>query len=265
MPELTGLMPWAWTLPRLARGQAVLAYPVDEPDTALPITGRISLRHTMTKHAERGLVLRSGDEELTIAGTLTVEPAPIEPVESTPPEVVADKPAHPGMRLLKAAPSEQKVVGVVFEPDIVDTQGDITAAVEIEAACHQFLADYRAGKTELYLGHELPLTDDDAVLVENYILPVACEIGGQPVRRGAWLQVWHIKSAALWQRVLDGTLTGFSFGGTGVRLPARKADGPAIRFERDADGLAKRIVTPAGCFDVIRDEMHRAIGMDRVA
>lgn len=185
---------------------------------------------------------------------------------ATPHETVPDVgPLKTGMRLLKAEATQQKVVGIVFEPEVEDTQGDVTPAVDIEAACHQFLSDYRAGHTELWLNHTTRLTDQDAVLVENYIAPAAMTIGSQAVKAGTWLQVWHVKSAQLWQDVLDGRFTGFSFGGTGVRGPLRKAALPAVRFERDADGLASHLITPTGRFAVLRDVHKRVVGLEDAA
>lgn len=245
---------WPWVAGKLAKGLTVEAVSGEE---TIPVTGKRTLKHALEKFAGRGMTFRAGEETLDFP----VE----EPKEAGNPTMadvhVPSTRQRRDMRMLKADTVQQKVLGVVFEPDVVDTQGDLVAAEEIEKACHQFLADYRAGTTELWFNHDTPLTDDDAVLVENYTLPVDAEIGGQPVKAGAWVQGWHIKSASLWQAVVDGTLTGFSFGGTGMRGPMKKKAGPPITFER-TDGLVDVVSTPKGAFRILRDEHGRALGME---
>jgi len=157
-------------------------------------------------------------------------------------------------RVLKADAQKQVVLGVVFEPEVVDTQGDLVAAEEIERACHKFATDYRAGLTGLKLAHERTLDDGEAVLVENYIARQAFSVEDQPVKVGAWLQAWHITSAPLWAAVLDGTLTGFSFGGTGARVAEVAKDaGELVRIEESASEKFR--------FDLERTEDGRGLGI----
>lgn len=256
------MKPWHWVAGKLAKRLAVTAQLADGSLEPFPITGKSTLRHAAAKWKAQGFVLRAGDDELIVPPE--EGEAPKEAGNPSMGDVHVPSTDRRSMRLVKAETTQQKVVGVVFEPDVVDTQGDMVAAPEIEAACHQFLADYRAGKTELWRDHETQLTDDDAVLVENYISPTEAVIGGQTIKAGAWLQVWHIKSAMLWQMVLGGLFTGFSFGGTGVRKVA-KSNGPPIAFERDGDGLAEIIMTPAGRYRVLRDDRKVVLGMEKTA
>lgn len=126
--------------------------------------------------------------------------------------------------LLKADAPLKQVTGVVFEPEVEDTQGDVIDAGEIAKACHQFLKDYRAGRTRLRLSHAQDLDDEDAVLVENWVAPEDFTVGEQPVRKGTWLQTWQVLRDDLWGAIAEGKLTGFSFGGVGVRALAKAWD-----------------------------------------
>ena len=142
-----------------------------------------------------------------------------------------------GARLVKQDAAQQKVWGVVMEPQRVDTQGDYEERDAIERACHQFMADYRLHKANLGHSHERPMMDDEAVLCENYCTPGPATIGGERVPAGTWVQAWHLKSAPLWDAVLKGEMTGFSFGGTGVREPMDDAEIPKT-VKRAADAGA---------------------------
>jgi hypothetical protein len=142
-----------------------------------------------------------------------------------------------GARLVKQDAAQQKVWGVVMEPQRVDTQGDYEERDAIERACHQFMADYRLHKANLGHSHERPMMDDEAVLCENYCTPGPATIGGERVPAGTWVQAWHLKSAPLWDAVLKGEMTGFSFGGTGVREPMEEGELPKA-LKRGADAGA---------------------------
>ncbi len=178
-----------------------------------------------------------------------------------PAQASADEP----FLVLKADSAQQLVTGVVFEPDVIDTQDDYVAADEIEKACHQFATDYRAGKTTLKLLHDKDLADEDAVLVENWVTPQAMTIDGNHVKQGAWIQTWHILNTALWQAVMDGSLTGFSFGGSGERKDA--AIEKAVARETTPVEVKVSVERPREDFDfsVIRDEHDRVLGFKGTA
>lgn len=110
---------------------------------------------------------------------------------------------------LKKLDEEQHLVyGIVYEPNITDTQGDYMASDEIEKAAHKFLTDYR----QLSYMHQIPETG--AELVESYIVPSNTIIGKEQVKRGSWVIVVKILRDDLWQEIRDGKIQGFSFEGS---------------------------------------------------
>lgn len=111
----------------------------------------------------------------------------------------------------KTDDEKQIVVGVVLEPDEIDTQGDIITLDEIEKAAHEFLIKSRVvGKQ-----HE---TVADAEIVESYLVPEDLTIGVEKVKKGTWVMAVKVHSDELWQEVKDGKFSGFSIGGKGKRL-----------------------------------------------
>ncbi len=113
-----------------------------------------------------------------------------------------------------ASEDEQFVLGVVLEPDVVDAQQDTYSADEVRKTAHLFMAKYQnAG-----LMHK-SLINDSVRIVESYLAPCDCEIGGEPVKKGTWLLAMIVEDAKLWTAVKDGTLTGFSIGGSAIRTP----------------------------------------------
>lgn len=121
-------------------------------------------------------------------------------------------------QLLVKREEEQYVLGVVLEPESLDTQGDVVSAAEIRKAAHQFL--------ELYgvrgLMHERDI-GERAVIVESFIAPESLTFeGGETVRKGAWLMGWIVVDRNLWAAVKRGEFTGFSIGGSALRVSERQ-------------------------------------------
>lgn len=130
-------------------------------------------------------------------------------------EVEKAEPVSIDVKLIKGD-VEGKVYGVVLEPGLEDVQGDIPSAAEIEKACHRHMQEALSPDVQ-HSGR-----DAGAVLIENYIAPADLIIGGaggQPVRKGAWVQAYQVEDPVVKQEIADGQITGFSMEGTGLRVP----------------------------------------------
>lgn len=111
---------------------------------------------------------------------------------------------------IKAEPTKQIVYGVVLEPDVIDSQGDIIKADEIERAAHAFME-----KSQVIGNQHSEVAK--AVVVENYISPMEFTLGEETVRKGTWIMAVKVLDEELWEGVKKGEYTGFSIGGRGVR------------------------------------------------
>jgi hypothetical protein len=108
---------------------------------------------------------------------------------------------------------EQIVYGVVLSPELRDSQADIVDADDIRKAAHRFLVAYRQ--------HDVQHAERQAGVetVESFIAPQDMEIEGQRVLKGAWVMATHVTDPEVWERVKKGEITGYSIGGSGVRVP----------------------------------------------
>ena len=116
--------------------------------------------------------------------------------------------------VFKSDKMRQIVYGVVLAPDEVDFQEDYMTAPDIEEAAHGYLIRSRiVGKQ-----HE---EKNDADVVESYIAPQDLEFEGQTgpqkVKKGSWIIGVRVNDPKEWDKVLDGSYTGFSVGGRGER------------------------------------------------
>jgi hypothetical protein len=134
---------------------------------------------------------------------------------AAPLEVVATK-AH-AVRIAKEdvlSDELRYVLGVVLEPEVADKQGDIYDAATVRASAWQFMTDFQ----NVGLQHR-GLVNGKVDLVESWITPVDCEIGGKMVRAGTWLMGLHVKDDEMWAMVKSGALTGLSIGGFARKNP----------------------------------------------
>lgn len=111
-----------------------------------------------------------------------------------------------------------KVYGVVLHPDVVDSQGDIAPAEEIEKAAHRWLIESRMHDTQHDEG-AMP----DVVPIESYIAPHELNVAGRKVLKGSWVVGVAVYGEALKRDVVEGRITGFSIGGSAVRSEALAA------------------------------------------
>ncbi|MEM7820244.1 MAG: ChaB family protein [Candidatus Aenigmatarchaeota archaeon] len=121
------------------------------------------------------------------------------------------------LKIVKADDEKQLVYGVVYEPEVVDVQGDYATAEEIEEAAHGFLVLYRHGKAYLDQDHmNIPI---GAEVVESFLAPVDFSYAdsAEKIRKGSWVMVVHVSDPEIWGKVKNGELTGFSMAGLGKR------------------------------------------------
>ena len=115
----------------------------------------------------------------------------------------------------KADEDRRLVLGVVLEPNSVDTQGDTIAPEEIERAAHLWLARFQ----DRGFMHR-QIVNSKLEIYESYLAPADLTIGGQRVKKGSWLLMYHVVDDVLWAAVKRGDLTGFSMGGFARRVAA---------------------------------------------
>ena len=110
--------------------------------------------------------------------------------------------------ITKLNEDKRLVGGIVYEPDVVDAQGDSAGEAEIEKAAHKFMQDSRT----LGFMHKEDV-GPRAKIVESYIAPCNMKMNNQSIRKGTWVMVVKVQDDELWNMVKSGKITGFSMGG----------------------------------------------------
>lgn len=115
---------------------------------------------------------------------------------------------------------ERYTLGIVLEPDVIDSQNDTYDAPTIRKAAHLYMERYQT----MGLQHKEMTTDIQ--VVESYLAPVDMTINGRTIKAGTWL-MGNKYAEGVWKDVLAGKYTGLSIGGYANRQPATKAAAPA--------------------------------------
>lgn len=124
-----------------------------------------------------------------------------------------------GVEIRKADTAKRLVYGVVLEPNVVDAQGEWERPETIERTAHKYLASYNE-TTGLGVQHSV-FGDIGADIVESYIAPQDLDFDGELegdriIRKGSWVMVVKVNDDDLWRGVQDGSITGFSIGGSAM-------------------------------------------------
>jgi len=99
---------------------------------------------------------------------------------------------------------EQIVMGELLIPDTPNVYGDITTREAIREFCYQFAIQGYG----LDVNHnQQDVSSDKLVVVESFI----ARPGDPDFIEGSWVVAMKILDAALWEKVLDGELNGFSY------------------------------------------------------
>lgn len=125
------------------------------------------------------------------------------------------------VKIEKVDDEKQLIYGIVYEPDVVDSQGDYADAGEIEKACHNFMENYQ----NMSLMHK-ELVNEDVKIVECSIAQADFTLGVRAVKKGTWILVSHVISKDIWKEVKSGKLTGYSLEGSArsIEKMAKAAD-----------------------------------------
>lgn len=154
----------------------------------------------------------------------------------------------------------REITAPVLVPEEVDYHGHIYNDEEVYKACRNY--QEKCGKSSLQ--HRFELSKDDADFVEHYIAPADMtftdEVGEILVKKGTWLATMKVKNDTLWERVKEGSFTGFSIQAMCKSLKLEKAKVAGRAASEEGVKATKRL------FDIdFSDEDHHVALVDEAA
>lgn len=114
--------------------------------------------------------------------------------------------------IIKADEEQRLVTSIVYEPFVKDAHGDFMTDTEILKAAHYFMVHGQGVDVQ----HDYKKAD--ANVVESWVTKNDEVIEGQQIKKGTWLATTKVNDDALWSAIKKGIITGFSMGGTGLKI-----------------------------------------------
>lgn len=165
--------------------------------------GKTSIRWTRPELFEDGNVISR--EPTTIEGLAKV--AELGDIHEAYRDILTKR-----IPLMKTA-EERFVLGIVLEPETRDSQGEIYSIETVRKTAHGFMEFF--GNSGFM--HREIITGKVKIL-ETFLAPADFVIDSQKVKKGTWLMGHRIIADDLWEGVKDGSITGYSIGGSAVRV-----------------------------------------------
>jgi len=176
-------------------------------DTGLMLPGYAFLTREMR---ERRLIWKAQEIDIALFGArLDIKPPnEAEEVDSDVPGEVEKQEMDVSIISKSDDDDERIVFGIVYEPDVEDTQGDQATAEEIRKAAYSFMENGQIYKV-MHKGIAVEIC-----VLETYLAPVEFQIGGEMIKKGTWVLGSRIPKGELWADIKSGDYTGYSMGGT---------------------------------------------------
>ncbi len=161
-------------------------------------------------------------------------------------------------KIIKADTETHHITGVVYAPDVEDTDGNFMTAEEIRKAAYRFAKS--GGKNDL--NHSMEAAEGVEV-VESYVAPCDMQMEGEPIAKGTWLMTVEVENDEVWGAVEKGDITGFSMGGSGVYVGEESSgvEKAAPEAAKEKHGILKAIAGLFG-YDVV-EKGEVAVRMER--
>jgi len=111
----------------------------------------------------------------------------------------------------KVDKKQQIVGGIIYEPNVEDTQGDFMESDEIEKMAYK----YMLGDKKMKINHKGKAYNFP--IIESYIPDEDTKKGGQTIKKGAWWLMIKVEDKKIWADIESGKLGGFSMGGVAAK------------------------------------------------
>ncbi len=119
-------------------------------------------------------------------------------------------------RIFKVDKKEHLVSAVVYEPNVIDTDGEFMRKEAIREAAFNWMLLYGGTYKEQ---HKKSLSKRQAAVVETYLAPITFAVENEVITEGTWIATTKIFSKRIWKKIESGEITAYSIGGRGVRKP----------------------------------------------
>ena len=130
------------------------------------------------------------------------------------------QPLNHEIKIAKVREDQRMVYGIVYAPEMVDTDGDIASAEVIKDAAYNFMME----KNVDHVDKQHNENPDFGVVVESWIVRKDDQLFPEPENVDAWAVGIYVKDDAAWDAIKKGEITGLSIGGNSIVEDLFKSD-----------------------------------------
>lgn len=120
--------------------------------------------------------------------------------------------------------AKRLVTGIVADPENVDCYGNMLSPDTIERAAYNFMENFMFVGVEHEVDEEgnPKLYNDVIKIVENWVTRESGKLGEIEYPASTWIQTFKVLDNNIWDRVVRGELTGFSFEAYARKVPIKE-------------------------------------------
>lgn len=123
------------------------------------------------------------------------------------------------VKINKVDDDQHEVIGIVYEPDVADSDGDYTTAEVIKQAEYQFMKNRNTNNVD----QQHDYSADEGFVAESWIVQKN-DSRLPDAKEGSWAVVIKVENTETWAKVKSGEITGLSMAGLAVVEEVEKSD-----------------------------------------
>ena len=121
------------------------------------------------------------------------------------------------LEIVKTDNAQRLVYLIVVKPNILDTDEQWFPIEDVEVMAHRFLVRYSLGEAHIFEEHSKKTSG--VFVAQSYIAPVDFILNDRSIVQGTWMVVLYVPNDEIWEKILNGELTGASPRGPAILSP----------------------------------------------
>ncbi len=121
------------------------------------------------------------------------------------------------IEIIKTDDSQHLVYLVAVRPNTLDTDEQWFLPEDVELMAHRFLVRYGLGEAHIFEEHSKRASG--VFMAQSYIAPVDFMLNDHRISEGTWMVVLYVPNDEIWNKIMNGELTGASPRGPAILSP----------------------------------------------
>ncbi len=121
------------------------------------------------------------------------------------------------IEIIKTDDSQRLVYLIAVKPNTLDTDDQWFPVEAVELMAHRFLVRYGLGEAHIFEEHTKKTSG--VFMAQSYVSPVDFILSDHRITEGTWVVVLYVPNDEIWNKIMQGELTGASPRGPAILSP----------------------------------------------